>query len=399
MKLAIVTFNFDSGRHSGVNRVVSELHQMLKELIHAEIDIVSFYNDSKNVNSISLLRPKIFHTTLVKEDGWFQNSKIIRIGSIGSELEVLRYRKRVELKDYFERYSVIFVVTGIMQFANVIPNLQIPVFVQCATRLKWERKSQYPSMSRFKRLILKMQLPILANQEYRVLKSGSIILVENSRMNEWIESKGFIKHEIWYPAVKVLSKDSKLKYSPSINGHFVSVGRLNDARKGWKRLFLAYKEAYDSNPQIPSLVVVGGGEFSDKVQEIVDELVGSYPINIMRNASDFDRDRVLTSSSYFLQASYEEGLGLAALEALSFGVPLICSETDGSREYVLDGKSGKLVRQGKRFIQEFSEAILSSQSWNYKYLHTSSKEIFASKFSYEVSLQQLHEILKKNGIY
>jgi len=218
-------------------------------------------------------------------------------------------------------------------------------------------------------------------------------------MKDWIESKGFNKPEIWYPAVKALSKNSGLKCSPSIDGHFVSVGRLNDARKGWERLFLAYKEAYDANPQIPSLVVVGGGEFSQKVQEIVDELIRIYPINILRNASDYERDKILRSSSYFLQASYEEGLGLAALEALSFGVPVICSDTDGSREYVIDGESGMLVRQGKRFVQEFSEAILSSQSWNYKSLHASSKAVFASKFSYEVSLQRLHEILNKVEIY
>lgn len=393
MKLAVVTFNFDESRHSGVNRVVIELLQLLRKLVPAQIDIVSFCNDSRNDNSVSLLRPSTYNNSRISLDECFQNSMIIRIGSIGSELEVLRYRKRFELKRFFEGYAAIFVVTGVVQFANVIPKLRVPVIVQCATRLKWERKSQYPKMNRFKRLILKIQLPVLTLQEYKVLKSRAIILVENSRMNDWIKSKRSMKPEIWYPPARSLPEDSSLNFFPSIKGNFVSVGRLNDARKGWERLFLAYKESYDSNPQIPSLVVVGGGEFSRKVQKMVDNLLRDYPITIFRNVSDLERNKVLVSSSYFLQTSYEEGLGLAALEALSFGLPLICSETDGSREYVIEGMNGTLIMQGNSFVQEFSMAILSSQSWNYEVLHKNAKELFHSKFSYEVSLEKMRTIL------
>lgn len=398
MKLAVVTFNFDESGHSGVNRVVIVLLQLLKKLAPSQIDIVSFYNDSRNDNSVSLLRPSTISNSRISIDECFQNSKIIRIGSIGSELEVLRYRKRFELKRFFEGYRVIFVVTGVVQFANVIPKLEVPVIVQCATRLKWERKSQYSTMSRFKRLILKVQLPVLAFQEYKVLKSSATILVENSRMNDWIKSKSSIKPEIWYPAARSLPANSSLNSRPSIKGNFVSVGRLNDARKGWERLFLAYKESYDLNPQIPGLVVVGGGKFSEKVQKIVDNLLRNYPIVILRNVSDLERDKVLVSSSYYLQTSYEEGLGLAALEALSFGIPLICSETDGSREYVIEGRNGTLIAQGNSFVHEFSKAIISSQAWDYEAMHKQANEIFASKFSHEVSLRRLQTILNKFGI-
>ncbi len=398
LRLAIVTFNFDPNRPGGVNSVVIQLLQMIRGFIPAKLDIFSFSNVSYDSNSISLFRPKSYRNTLVVADGMFQDSKIIRVGSIGSELEFLRYRKRNELKNFFESYSAIIVVTGIIQFANVIPKLQIPVIVQCATRLPWERQSQYPSMKRGKRVILKIQRPVLAIQEFRVLRSQAIFLVENSRMKKWIESKAFQTPEVWYPGVKTSAEKLPPGNSPSIKGHFVSVGRLNDSRKGWERLFLAYKESFDLNPKLPGLVVIGGGEFLEKTQELVDKIIVSYPVTILKNASNLERDRVMSSASYFLQTSYEEGLGLAALEALSFGVPLICSDTDGSREYVVEGRSGTLIPQGEHFVKDFGKAIASSQSWNYEALHVSSKELFGSKFSQEVSLQRLRIILKNVGV-
>ena len=398
LRLAIATFNFDPSRPGGVNSVVIQLLHMIRQVVPVKIDIVSFSNVSYDSNSISLLRPKSYRNSLVVADGLFQGSRIIRVGSIGSELEFLRYRKRNELKNFFGSYSAIIVVTGIIQFANVIPKLRIPVIVQCATRLPWERQSQYSSMRRGKRIILKMQRPLLAIQELRVLRSPAIFLVENRRMKKWVESKAFHNPEIWYPGVETPQKKLRQDYSPSIKGHFISVGRLNDPRKGWERLFLAYKDSFDSNPKLPGLVVIGGGEFSKKMQELVDEMILSYPVTILRNASNVERDRVMLSASYFLQTSYEEGLGLAALEALSFGVPLICSDTDGSREYVVEGRSGILVHQGEHFVKDFGKAIARSQSWNYEALHNSSKELFGSKFSYEVSLERLRVILKKVGV-
>ncbi len=399
LKLAIVTFNFDPNRPGGVNSVVVRLLQMISRIVPAEIDLLSFSNSSYDSNSISLFRPKTYRNSLVVADGNFQGCPVIRVGSIGSELEFLRYRKRSELKYLFASYELVIVVTGIVQFANVIPKVKVPILIQCATRLPWERESQYGSMSSIKRILLKLQLPLLFFQEHNVLRSQAIFLVENSRMRDWIESKAVRQPEMWYPAVGTAPTNSPPNQSANSKGHFVSVGRLNDPRKGWDRLFLAYRKAFDLNSALPALVVVGGGDFPQNVRNLLQELESHYPVTILQNATDEERDLAIQSASYFLQTSHEEGLGIAALEALSFGIPLICSDTDGSREYVVEGKSGRLVRQGINFIDEFSHAINSSQHWDYGALHISCKEFFASKFSSEVSLEKLRMILKRVGAF
>ena len=181
--------------------------------------------------------------------------------------------------------------------------------------------------------------------------------------------------------------------NPQKTGCFISIGRLNETRKGWDRLFLAYKKAYDNCNDLPNLVVVGAGSFSRYTTELLSTLLPRYPIKILGKLSDDERDSTLSSASYFLQASHEEGLGLAALEALSFGVPLICSATDGSREYVIEGVSGTLVEQSSRFIEDFSQAILRSQTWDYKSLHRSSLDLYNKLFDKQISQDRLIGII------
>jgi glycosyltransferase involved in cell wall biosynthesis len=251
-------------------------------------------------------------------------------------------------------------------------------------------------MSGFKKFFLKLQLPFLALQEKRVLNSDLTILVENSKMKDWITSKSPVRTKMWYPGAGTKVSKFSTSFTPHRNGHFVSVGRLDESRKGWDRLLLAYKEAIDLQVSLPDLVIIGSGSFSFETQRLVDQLTPHYPIKILGKLSDRDRDSKIQSASFFLQTSFEEGLGLAALEALRFGVPLICSETDGSREYVLDGISGKLVPQGEHFVNRFAIAINQSQILDYEKLSVTSKNLFDSVFAEELSRKRLLEIVNNS---
>lgn len=396
MKIALVTFDFVIERRGGVSSVSKNIIEFIIKEFESQIEIISFSNSKFDSNSINLFRPKSYRNKITKSDGNYRRIPIIRIGAIGSEFEFLRYRRRRELSDFFREYDLIIVVTGILQFANVIPNINVPIIVQCATRLKWERQSQYSSMSRFKELFLKLQLPFLALQEKKVLKSNLTILVENSKMKNWIDSNSSVRTEMWYPGVGPKVSKFSAGSTPHRNGHFVSVGRFDESRKGWDRLLLAYKEAIDLDVSLPDLLIIGSGAFSFKTQRLVDKLTPHYPIKILGKLSDRERDFKIQSASFFLQTSFEEGLGLAALEALRYGVPLICSETDGSREYVHDGVSGMLVPQGEHFVTRFAKAINYSQILDYKKLSATSKKLFDSVFAEELSRKRLLEIINSS---
>jgi glycosyltransferase involved in cell wall biosynthesis len=187
-----------------------------------------------------------------------------------------------------------------------------------------------------------------------------------------------------------------MKFEPSSNkSHFISVGRFNDPRKGWDRLFEAYRNAYLILPSLPKLLVIGWGNFSNFDQTVLEEAQRNSPIEVYRNLDNVERDKYVRESSYFLQTSHEEGLGLAALEALQFGKPLICSETDGSKEYINDLITGKKIKQGANFVSEFCKALLESQNWDYHLMSQNAFRLFNTKFSFHLSSETLNKIINE----
>lgn len=59
-----------------------------------------------------------------------------------------------------------------------------------------------------------------------------------------------------------------------------------------------------------------------------------------------DMEEVLQTADAFIFPSYREGLGVAAIEALLCGIPVIAGENRGTREYAIDGYNAVVVNPG-----------------------------------------------------
>ena len=59
-----------------------------------------------------------------------------------------------------------------------------------------------------------------------------------------------------------------------------------------------------------------------------------------------DIDSILTAADVFVQPSLSEGLPLAVLEAMGFGLPVVATRVGGVPEAVVDGDTGYLVPPG-----------------------------------------------------
>lgn len=72
-----------------------------------------------------------------------------------------------------------------------------------------------------------------------------------------------------------------------------------------------------------------------------------------------DIPRVLAAADCFVFPSKREGLGIAAIEAMAAGVPMITSDCRGTREYMKDGVNGFVCKSG--IEEEYIAAIHSMQ--------------------------------------
>ena len=92
--------------------------------------------------------------------------------------------------------------------------------------------------------------------------------------------------------------------------------------------------------------------------------------------------------------SLREGLGLAGIEALASGTPVVGSDIQGIRDYVISGKNGYLCHPSEAV--QFADAIkkLSSMDAQQRKLMSDECSRTAQRFSKEKSAKKLSEIYK-----
>ncbi len=104
--------------------------------------------------------------------------------------------------------------------------------------------------------------------------------------------------------------------------------------------------------KIPSkLLMVGDGPEKEKAEKLSRELGLENKVIFLGNSNEIDR--ILSYSDLFLLPSETESFGLAALEAMAWGVPVVSSNSGGLPEVNIDGVSGFLSNVGE--IEEMAE--------------------------------------------
>ncbi len=119
---------------------------------------------------------------------------------------------------------------------------------------------------------------------------------------------------------------------------------------------------YKIQQKIPSkLMMVGDGPEKEAAENLCNKLGISDKVIFFGNSNEIDK--ILSFTDLFLLPSETESFGLAALEAMAWGVPVISSNTGGLPEVNFDGISGYLSDVGN--TQEMSQnaiKILENES-------------------------------------
>lgn len=92
------------------------------------------------------------------------------------------------------------------------------------------------------------------------------------------------------------------------------------------------------------LLLLGTGPEQGKVQKLVAEM--NLKGDVIFLGKNREIDRYVTSADLFLLPSSQESFGLAALEAMAYGVPVVASDVGGLPELIVHGESGFLAPAG-----------------------------------------------------
>jgi glycosyltransferase involved in cell wall biosynthesis len=120
---------------------------------------------------------------------------------------------------------------------------------------------------------------------------------------------------------------------------FVSVGTLN-YNKGFDLLLNAFKDS--DFPNNVYLNIIGQGELSEELSELIVKLNLQAQVKLLGYKTRAEIYNYLSNSDVFVLASRGETFGVAYIEALLFGLPIIATNSGGPKD-IVNSDNGLLV--------------------------------------------------------
>lgn len=141
----------------------------------------------------------------------------------------------------------------------------------------------------------------------------------------------------------------------------LAVGELSD-RKNHQIIIKALGKIDDKNKYI--FVICGRSVVNSGMESRLTNLADENGVRLVLAGHRLDIPEMNACADIAVIPSLREGMGMSGLEALASGVPVIGSDVQGIREYVINGKTGYLCDPFSE--DEFAAAIVKVESLSAK---------------------------------
>lgn len=170
-------------------------------------------------------------------------------------------------------------------------------------------------------------------------------------------------------------------------------------QKGIEIVIRAFRGVIERIPDA-RLLICGQVEsqYHQKLKRLIDDSELSECVGITGYVSSVEKARLLQESHVFVIHSAKEGWGIAAMESMYYGTPVIASDVPGLRELVNHGVTGWLVEWGNvaelsgRIVQVLKEAQVPTS--DYREISDSCRRA-ARAYDYDSTLDLFVQTLKR----
>jgi glycosyltransferase involved in cell wall biosynthesis len=169
-------------------------------------------------------------------------------------------------------------------------------------------------------------------------------------------------------------------------------GRLIPS-KGVQDLITIFPRVQKVRPGI-KLLIVGDGPYRKELEKRV-KIIGAGDSILflgMRNQSEVVQ--ILSASDIFINPSYSEGLPTSVMEAASVGLPILATDVGGTREIIIDGELGFLVKEKDlESMQKKLVELISNEPLRQKF-GKKARQFVSQKYDWQKIAEHMINILE-----
>ena len=199
-----------------------------------------------------------------------------------------------------------------------------------------------------------------------------------------------------YNSVNVPDKIDRNELNKVPTGLFL--GRIGE-RKGAYDLIEAVKNIKNEGIKI-KILMAGDGEIQ-KAKDIIKKENIEDSIEILGWIDNKQKEKYLKSSDFYILPSYDEGMPMSVLEAMSYSLPVITTDVGGIPEIIQNKNNGIMVKPGNNDeIKNAIKKIIENNEFR-KEISENAYETILEKFNfkhYEEFLDKLYKQIKQKNI-
>lgn len=140
---------------------------------------------------------------------------------------------------------------------------------------------------------------------------------------------------------------------------FSTIGRLV-RRKNLRELLRIFRDLQAKHPSV--LLIIGDGPEKESLEREIGYLGLQGAARLLGRVSEEEKYALLNASDGYLSTAMHEGFGIVFLEAMECGLPVVCYDRGGQRDFLVNGTTGFLIPLGDRdaFAVRLRELLASA---------------------------------------
>jgi glycosyltransferase involved in cell wall biosynthesis len=329
-----------SARDGGVPQMVEFAVQTLQQQgWTVELAYYQPYSQSPELSTPSFALGRRKPRSL-REDG-IASVPATALGAWLPELEFTHYWPRREWQQLMDRFDAHLVVSGNALAGTALARTHRRFAAWIATDFDGDRINRVAKFPWPRRLLDRvLNAPVAKQLERQVLRSARVLALSRHTAQQLNRVAGAdVVSEILVAPVDTDHFRPEAGTTQPLRVGFS--GRLADPRKNLPLLLDALASARSKGCQLTA-VLIGCSPSAELNRELEQRQLGTA----VRALSYMDRKALaveLRQLDVYALPSHQEGLCIAALEAMASAVPVVSTRCGGPEDYVVDGENGYLV--------------------------------------------------------